>query len=130
VNSLPDANDLVRLIKKAAIDAIEARKPVNVCYGKVINANPLKIVVEQKFILEKSQLVLCRNVTEFTTNITMNWTSERAWNYDGDTILLTHSHDIKGKKQITVHNGLVVGDKVILIRQQGGQKYIVLDRIG
>ena len=127
---MPDANDLVRLIKKVAIDAIEARKPVNVCYGKVINANPLKIVVEQKFILEKPQLVLCRNVTDFTTNITMNWTSERAWNYDGDTILLTHSHEIKGKKQITVHNGLVVGDKVILIRQQNGQKYIVLDRIG
>lgn len=127
---MPDANDLVRLIKKAAIDAIEARKPVNVCYGKVINANPLKIVVEQKFILEKSQLVLCRNVTEFTTNITMNWASESAWNYEGNTILLSHSHNIKGRKQITVHNGLVVGDKVILIRQQGGQKYIVLDRIG
>ena len=127
---MPDANDLVRLIKKAAIDAIEARKPVNVCYGKVINANPLKIVVEQKFILEKSQLVLCRNVTEFTTNITMNWASESAWNYEGNTILLSHSHNIKGRKQITVHNGLVVGEKVILIRQQGGQKYIVLDRIG
>lgn len=127
---MPDANDLVRLIKKAAIDAIEARKPVNVCYGKVINANPLKIVVEQKFILEKSQLVLCRNVTEFSTNITMNWASESAWNYEGNTILLSHSHNIKGRKQITVHNGLVVGDKVILIRQQGGQKYIVLDRIG
>ena len=31
---------------------------------------------------------------------------------------------------ITIHNGLVVGDKVILIRQQGGQKFVVLDRIG
>ena len=127
---MPDANEMIRIIKKAAIDAIEARKPVNVCYGKVTSINPLKIIVEQKFTLEKDQLVLCRNVTDYKTNITMNWTSERAWNYDGDTILLTHSHDIKGKKQITVHNGLVVGDKVILIRQQGGQKYIVLDRIG
>ena len=26
--------------------------------------------------------------------------------------------------------GLVVGDEVILLRQQGGQKYIVVDRIG
>ena len=35
-----------------------------------------------------------------------------------------------GKIQVTVHNGLVVGDEVILLRQQGGQKYIVVDRIG
>ena len=27
-------------------------------------------------------------------------------------------------------NGLEEGDQVILIRMQGGQKYIVLDRIG
>lgn len=127
---MPNANDMIRLIKKVAIDAVEARKPVNVCYGKVISINPLKIVVEQKLTLEKAQLILCQNVTDYKTNVTMNWTSEKTWNYDGDTILLTHSHEIKGKKQITVHNGLVVGDEVILIRQQGGQKYIVLDRIG
>jgi hypothetical protein len=41
----------------------------------------------------------------------------------------SHKHAV-GKIQITVHNGLVVGDEVILLRQQGGQKYIVVDRIG
>ena len=43
---------------------------------------------------------------------------------------LAHTHKITGKKKITVHNGLVVGDEVILIRQQEGQKFIVWDRIG
>lgn len=41
----------------------------------------------------------------------------------------SHVHAM-GKIQVTVHNGLVVGDEVILLRQQGGQKYIVVDKIG
>ncbi|MDE7299468.1 MAG: DUF2577 domain-containing protein, partial [Lachnospiraceae bacterium] len=40
-------------------------------------------------------------------------------------------HIPAGKRMlITVHNGLAVGDEVILLRQQGGQKYIVWDKIG
>ena len=34
------------------------------------------------------------------------------------------------EKKIIIHNGLAVGDEVILIRQQEGQKFIVVDRIG
>lgn len=50
--------------------------------------------------------------------------SERKQNID-----LAHTHDITGKKEITIHNGLAVGDEVILLKQKGGQKYLVLDRV-
>lgn len=40
------------------------------------------------------------------------------------------THDIEGTKQMTIHNHLEKGEEVILLRMQGGQKYIVLDRIG
>lgn len=42
----------------------------------------------------------------------------------------THRHTVTGRKRVTVHNALAVGDEVILARKQGGQQYIVLDRIG
>ena len=41
-----------------------------------------------------------------------------------------HSHEYKGKKKIMLHYGLKQGESVLLIKMQGGQKYIVLDRIG
>ena len=44
-------------------------------------------------------------------------------------INLTHNHAIKGRKQITVHNALKVGDTVILLQQQGGLNFVVLDKI-
>lgn len=149
---MPDAVELVKIIKKAAVEAMEASKPVNVCFGIVESANPLKIRVEQKMVLGKSQLVLCRNVTDYTTNITINWQTEDysqpgTQGSQGETesggspehthIFQTqgsggtsHAHTVSGKKEIILHNALAVGDEVILIRQQGGQKYIVLDRIG
>lgn len=41
----------------------------------------------------------------------------------------THHHDIKGRKRITIHNGLTLGERVILLRKSGGQDYIILDRV-
>ena len=140
---MPDATELVKAIKQAALDATEAAKPCNIVFGKVVSVSPLQINVEQKMVLGKSQLVLSRNVTDFRTAITM--TSADGWATDSHTHKHeikdtytgggtsednTHRHNInKSKLMITVHNGLAVGDQVILVRQQGGQKFIVLDRV-
>lgn len=50
-------------------------------------------------------------------------------NVQQKNINLSHAHGISGKKSLTIHNALKNGDKVILIRQHGGQKYVVLDKI-
>lgn len=131
---MPDANELVETLKRAALEAVEARKPVNVYFGKVVTASPLKINVEQKMILGEKQLILSRNVTDFKTKISAG--NIQNYYYTGSTtnsgtapVSPPHVHAV-GKIEITVHNGLVVGDEVILLRQQEGQKFIVWDRIG
>ena len=131
---MADANELVETLKRAAVEAMEAKKPVNVCFGEVVSAAPLKINVEQKMELGEKQLILSRNVTNFKTSITGG--NIKNYYYTGSTtdsgtapVSPSHVHAV-GKIEVTVHNGLVVGDEVILIRQQGGQKFIVLDRIG
>lgn len=102
-------NELLNLIKKAANEANEASKPMQVCYGKVISANPLKISLDQRLTLSKAQLVLTKNVT----------------NYETDAQFLGEE-----KKKITIYNALKDGDDVILFRMQGGQQYVVVDRLG
>lgn len=130
---MADANELVETLKRAAVEAMEAKKPVNVYFGEVVSAAPLKINVEQKMVLGEKQLILSRNVTNFKTSITGG--NIKNYYYTGSTtdsgtapVSPSHVHAV-GKIEITVHNGLVVGDEVILIRQQEGQKFIVLDRI-
>lgn len=115
-----NAEELLNIIKKASMDAYEASQPSDFCFGKVIQTSPLKISVEQKMTLGAAQLVLTRNVTDYSTKITVDWktTSEE-----------DHSHSVKGEKTITVHNGLKKGDEVILLKRKGGQKFLVLDRV-
>lgn len=145
---MADANEFLRLVKRAALEAVEAKKPVNVFFGVVEETEPLKINVEQKMKLGKAQLVLARNVTDYNMTVTVDWESEEEKNshyheikaqrneegilLDGrtETESARHAHLVTGKKQVTVHNALTVGDEVILIRNQGGQQFVVVDRIG
>lgn len=135
---MADANGLVEAMKKAALEAVESTKPVNVFFGEVVSKSPLKINVEQKMILGEAQLVLTRNVTDYTTTATVQWETERhkirhkhaGDNGDTEYAETPHAHDIAGQKNLLIHNALEVGDEVILIRQQEGQKFIVVDRIG
>lgn len=113
--------DLIETIKKAAQQANDASKPVAVMFGIIQEESPLKINVEQKMLLEKEQLILSRNVTDFEREVTpSNWSTE---NTDG------HSHTISGKKKEKVHHALKRGEKVVLLRVSGGQQYLVWDRV-
>ncbi len=136
---MADATGLVEKIKRAALEALEASKPVNVYFGEVTSVTPLKINVEQKMILGEGQLILTRNVTDYMTTVTVQWETEshkirhrhtESEGEDTEYSEVSHSHEITGQKNFLMHNALEIGDEVILIRQQEGQKFIVVDRIG
>ena len=99
--------NLNETIKKLALEAVIESKPVNINYGTVKTINPLSIEMENLKILPKEFFVLSRNVTNYKENITMDGVN----------------------KTIIINNELKVGEKVILIRLQGGQDYLVLDRM-
>lgn len=121
--------DLLITLKRAALDAVEASQPVNIVFGKVISSSPLKINVEQKLTLSSAQLILTRNVTDFETDMTVNHLTENRSGGGGDASFASHNHEYKGRKTFLIHNSLIVGDEVLMLRMQGGQKYIVIDRV-
>lgn len=104
---MPDYSALVKVMKQASTEAVNAGGPVTVCFGKVTNTSPLQVLVDQKMTLGSAQIVLTKNVTDYDVGITVD--------------------DID--KTMTIHNSLRNGDEVVLLRQQGGQKYIVIDRV-
>lgn len=133
-------DSLIETIKKAAVGAVEAGYPVAVMLGVVISPDPLRIDIEQKKELDADQLILTRNVTEYTVEMSVDHETEDetahihavidTYTGGGSSSPTTHRHGYRGTKSFTVHNTLKAGDKVILLRVQGGQKYIVLDREG
>ena len=123
---LPNA---VELVKQAAVEAVEATKPVQFLFGKVISVSPLEIQVSAKSIYTEKMLILTRNVTDFEVDMTVSHITENRAGGSGDPAFASHNHEYKGKKKFKVHNALIVGDEVVLGRVQGGKRFVVIDRI-
>lgn len=121
--------NLIEIIKIAAVDAVKASNPAAILFGTVTSASPLKINVEQKLTLDESHLVLSSLVSEFQVDITFNHTTENTSGGTGDSSFESHNHKVEGKKTATIHFGLKKDERVTLVKVQGGQKYIVLDRV-
>lgn len=115
------------LIKQISVDANSANAPVALMFGTVISASPLTINVEQKLNLTSEFLILTNAVKDHEVEMTVEHETEESEEIEA---LITHTHEYKGKKKFTVHNGLKVGESVVLLRMQLGQKFLVLDRLG
>lgn len=99
-------NDLRNALKILAQDTINAEKPVEVTFGSVKETEPLKIETEQRLVLTEEFIVVSENLKEKTVQAFFD------------------DRSVKMK----IDNSLKEGDTVIMLRQRGGQKYIVIDR--
>lgn len=126
-----DINELVRAVKQAAVEAVKADGPMAVSFGTVTSASPLEITVDQKKILSEAQLILTDAVRDYTVEMTTMpefHETEEISGGAGDAAFASHKHRYQGRKKWKVHNALQMGEKVILLRCDGGQQYIVLGR--
>lgn len=132
-----DLNALVRAVKKAAVEAVRAENPMGVCHGTVTGLSPLEITTDQKLILGEKQLILTNAVRDYTVEMTVDHVTEvishghsvtDTYTGGGTAQPVDHSPPYKGRKSFRVHLGLKMGEKVILVRCDGGQQFVVLDR--
>lgn len=108
-----------------------------VCYGTVLSPSPLKIQVDQKKILGEAQLILTDSVRDYNVEMSTiegtgkslgpHYTEDESGG-SGYPAFAAHKHRYQGRKKWRIHNALKKGEKVILLRCDGGQKYVVLDR--
>ena len=102
---------LVGAVKRAALDAMENAQLCDLRYGTVVDTSPLKVKVTSQFTIPSSLLIVPEHLTKHTVSVTVDW------------------GEVSGTKKMTINNALKVGDKVALVRKQGGQSYFILDRI-
>ena len=118
-------NGFLESVKRAAVEAVAAGKPFGFILGKVTSVSPLKVQVDQKLELTASQLILTNAVRDFTVDHQTEETSGGS----GYAEFASHKHAYKGKKAYKVHLALKTGEQVLLLRADGGQKFIILDRV-
>ena len=124
-----NGENLLGLIQQAAKKVVEASNLTDYCIGMVERTAPLVIRTEQQETLTEDFLILTDLVRDYDVDITVNHTTQNRSGGGGDSAFASHNHQYTGRKRITVHNGLSAGEAVILVRQAGGQEFIVLSRV-
>lgn len=130
---------MIDAIKEVVEKLIDRKKMTKLEFGIVETVSPLTIRVEAKKLLQAEDLVLSHLVKDYYVDITVQHSTDSiygSWNTShshpeagNNTIPIDHEHEYKGRKKILIHNGLLKGEKVAMIRQEGGQIYYIIDRI-
>lgn len=112
--------DIVQAIRTNSVNAVNQSQPMNLSFGTVVSTSPLSISIAQDMTLTDQFLILTNAVRDYSVDMTVSWTTLESTD---------HKHNVQGRKKITIHNGLTVGEQVLLLRVQGGQSYVVIDRV-
>lgn len=108
---------LLDLIRKAGAEAVAASNPVHVLSGEVIATDPLAVQVDQRFVLPAEFLLVPERLTQYEVNLSHIHGYQGAWTGEALT------------QPVVIRRGLAAGDRVLLLRVQGGQQYVILDRV-
>ena len=99
--------------------------------GIVKSTSPLKIqmVNDEKLVIGQNNTYVPEHLTDYNTEVTVNWVTNAASGGSGEAAYASHSHGITGRKKITVHNALKVGDKVHVLVLNKGKQFFLLGRV-
>ena len=94
---------LLQVIKQAAVDVMENSQLCDLRLGTVSSVSPLKVRINNQLVIPQSLLIVPQHLTKY--QIMLN------------------------DESVTINNSLKIGDKVALLKSQGGKSYFILDRI-
>lgn len=109
------------VIKQLGAGAVGAQNPVAVMFGTVTKVGPLEINVDQRFTLDEDFFYVTERLSRYEIDLKHNhtYTDDESQQNTGDAL----------PDKIVIREGLKVGDAVLLLRVQGGQKYVVWDKV-
>lgn len=109
---------LVKIIQNSA--KLPASESTDILIGQVTSTSPLKIKIDNRFEVGSDFILLTSAVQDFEVEMTVDHETETT---------SAHIHKYKGKKKFLVHLALEVGEKVLALRVQNGQKFVIIDRL-
>lgn len=120
----------IQVIQNIVLNILQEKKLTDYATGTVISIEPLKVKLNDKIILPEVALVLTEGVIEKCLDLNhLHQVQGSSEDYSDHQ----HGIDIDSQKAltglITITEGLQKADKVIMLRLQGGQQYLILSKI-
>ena len=109
---------LVDIIKQSA--KLPPSEIPDMLIGQVTSVSPLRVKIDNRYEIDEDFILLTSAVQDFEVEMTVDHVTEQA---------NAHAHGYKGIKKFKVHLALEVGEKVLALRVQNGQKFVIIDRL-
>ena len=122
---------LIDVVKRVAQQTNEASTPMIIMFGIVEVVNPIRILVDNRFRIEGEMVIVPKELIIRTEDLTHNHTVPQNTTETSEA----HTHVVPQNETqnklgvLVIREGLTVGDKVILLRNYGGQEFLVLGRM-
>ncbi|MEK3544834.1 DUF2577 domain-containing protein [Lactobacillus crispatus] len=106
----------------------------DVVYGTVINTSPLKIQLSNNMVLTSDFIILGKHIGKFKLQgkAIMKGSADMTFHghHEAADIKKANLEFKKKSMYIEFDNSLEKGDKVTMIREDGGQQFYLFERIG
>ena len=135
---MSDVVNFVNILKGVAKNVQQNSEPSALVFGKVESVGPLTIRVDAQTLLVEKELILTHLVRDYEVDIEVSHQTvnddvlNTLHNHPGvpdNSFDSHHYHAYQGRKKIKIYQGLQIGEGVLLIKEQGGQRHVVLDRL-
>lgn len=132
-------------VKQIVAEYDGAAKRAGVLFGTVASVGPLSVILDNKLTLTDQFLTVAQHITDYDIPFELN---QRYLSNELTQIQKTSGFFAihEGKQPVGVENGyigdyigqgtirllnhLLVGDRVIVLRMENGNQYVIIDRIG
>lgn len=132
---------LLDTMKLVAEQSQNVNVPAAFLFGQVTATSPLTIRVDNRFDISGEAIVVMKEFkagyypTHRHSGFSNSPTTQPQSGGSGDASFASHDHVLKNNyltntdETSEYYYGLAVGDKVVLLRNQGGQSFLVLGRV-
>lgn len=136
--------DIIKLLQNIILETIKASNPCDIRYATINSVNPLSITLQNVQLVINAPAV---EMLECLKELTIDDIEHDHTYYDSDTEGTSETRITdkslsniqcylggiaQGKtteNKIIIRKGLAVGDKVAVIRANGGQQYLIIGRV-
>lgn len=113
---------MIDVIKEIVQKTVAASDPTGIMYGEVVSVEPLEVNIDQRFTVPEEVLIVPEGLRHFEINLHHSHLYTEGGEEKETSLALP-------EEPIVIRRGLELGDKVLLLRAQGGQQYVVWDRL-
>ena len=100
-------SDLIEVLQRIIMESLKASKLSDIAYGTVVSVSPVRIQLQTTMqAIPEAAIVLTSNVIAKTAPVQGG---------EGGIVV--------------INEGLAAGDKVVMLRASGGQRYIVRSKV-